>query len=114
MNLRARLLILLPSAAAAFQFIASKIPDTGTAARNSLMNSNILMPSPITSGDILLMVLIPASRCFSCCWLYKRHTAQRRTESGALWHQLIRRSSRLIVMSKLLRSMLWHSWQSGF
>ena len=74
--LGARLLILLPSAAAAFQFIASKISDTGTAARNSLMNSNVLtMPSPITPGDILLMVLIPVSRCFSCCWLHKRHTA---------------------------------------
>ena len=38
--LGARLLIFLPSAAAAVQFMASKIADTGTAARDSLMNSS--------------------------------------------------------------------------
>jgi len=105
-TLGARLLILLPSAAAAFQFIASKISDTGTAARNSLMNSNDFddaiannawghFVDGLDTGITLLFLLLVAQAA---------HSFSAELESGALRHQLIRCSSRrLIVMSKLLQ-----------
>ena len=104
--LGARLLILLPSAAAAFQFIASKISDTGTAARDSLMNSNSFddaiasnawghFVDGLDTGITLLFLLLVAQAA---------HSFSAELESGALRHQLIRCSSRrLIVMSKLLQ-----------
>ena len=104
--LGARLLILLPSAAAAFQFIASKISDTGTAARDSLMNSNSFddaiasnawghFVDGLDTGITLLFLLLVAQAAYS-------FSAE--LESGTLRHQLIRCSSRrLIVMSKLLQ-----------
>ena len=104
--LGARLLILLPSAAAAFQFIASKISDTGTAARDSLMNSNSFddaiasnawghFVDGLDTGITLLFLLLVAQAA---------HSFSAELESGALRHQIIRCSSRrLIVMSKLLQ-----------
>ncbi len=105
-TLGAHLLILLPSAAAAFQFIASKISDTGTAARNSLMNSNDFddaiannawghFVDGLDTGITLLFLLLVAQAA---------HSFSAELESGALRHQIIRCSSRrLIVMSKLLQ-----------
>jgi len=105
-TLGARLLVLLPSAAAAFQFIASKISDTGTAARDSLMNSNSFddaiasnawghFVDGLDTGITLLFLLLVAQAAYS-------FSAE--LESGTLRHQLIRCSSRrLIVMSKLLQ-----------
>ena len=104
--LGARLLIFLPSAAAAFQFIASKISDTGTAARDSLINSNSFddaiasnawghFVDGLDTGITLLFLLLVAQAAYS-------FSAE--LESGTLRHQLIRCSSRrLIVMSKLLQ-----------
>ena len=103
--LGARLLIFLPSAAAAVQFIASKIADTGTAARDSLMNSVSFddvtasnawghFVDGLDTGITLLFLLLVAQASYS-------FSAE--LESGTLRHQLIRCSSRrLIVMSKLL------------
>ena len=104
--LGARLLIFIPSAAAAVQFMASKIADTGTAARDGLMNS-VSFDDAIASnawghfvdgldtGITLLFLLLVAQAA---------HSFSAELESGALRHQLIRCSSRrLIVMSKLLQ-----------
>ena len=104
--LGARLLIFLPSAAAVFQFIASKISDAGTAARDSLINSNNFddaiasnawghFVDGLDTGITLLFLLLVAQAAYS-------FSAE--LESGTLRHQLIRCSSRrLIVMSKLLQ-----------
>ena len=104
--LGARLLIFLPSAAAAVQFMASKIADTGTAARDSLMNSSSFdaviasnawghFVDGLDTGITLLFLLLVAQASYS-------FSAE--LESGTLRHQLIRCSSRrLIVMSKLLQ-----------
>ena len=104
--LGARLMIFLPSAAAAVQFIASKISDSGTAARDSLMNSNNFddaiasnawghFVDGLDTGITLLFLLLVAQAAYS-------FSAE--LESGTLRHQLIRCSSRrLIVMSKLLQ-----------
>ena len=84
--LGARLLILLPSAAAAFQFIASKISDTGTAARDSLMNSNSFddaiasnawghFVDGLDTGITLLFLLLVAQAA---------HSFSAELESGAL------------------------------
>ena len=101
-----RLLIFLPSAAAAVQFMASKIADTGTAARESLMNSVSFddvtannawghFVDGLDTGITLLFLLLVAQAAYS-------FSAE--VESGTLRHQLIRCSSRrLIVMSKLLQ-----------
>ena len=99
-----RLLIFIPSAAAAVQFMASKIADTGTAARESLMNSVSfddvtanngwgLFVDGLDTGITLLFLLLVAQAAYS-------FSAE--VESGTLRHQLIRCSSRrLIVMAKL-------------
>ena len=104
--LGARLLIFIPSAAAAVQFMASKIADTGTAARESLMNSVSFedvtannawghFVDGLDTGITLLFLLLVAQAAYS-------FSAE--VESGTLRHQLIRCSSRrLIVMSKLLQ-----------
>ena len=104
--LGARLLIFIPSAAAAVQFMASKIADTGTAARDSLMNSVSFDDATasnawghfvdgLDTGITLLFLLLVAQAAYS-------FSAE--VESGTLRHQLIRCSSRrLIVMSKLLQ-----------
>ena len=104
--LGARLLIFIPSAAAAVQFMASKIADTGTAARESLMNSISFedvtannawghFVDGLDTGITLLFLLLVAQAA---------HSFSAELESGALRHQLIRCSSRrLIVMSKLLQ-----------
>jgi len=104
--LGARLLIFIPSAAAAVQSTASKIADTGTAARDSLMNSvsfDDLTASNawghfvdgLDTGITLLFLLLVAQAAYS-------FSAE--VESGTLRHQLIRCSSRrLIVISKLLQ-----------
>ena len=104
--LGARLLIFIPAAAAAVQFMASKIADTGTAARDSLMDS--ISFDDVTAGNAwghfvdgldtgitLLFLLLVAQAAYS-------FSAE--VESGTLRHQLIRCSSRrLIVISKLLQ-----------
>ena len=104
--LGARLLIFIPSAAAAVQFMASKIADTGTAARDSLMNSVSFddvtasnawghFVDGLDTGITLLFLLLVAQAAYS-------FSAE--VESGTLRHQLIRCSSRrLIVISKLLQ-----------
>ena len=104
--LGARLLIFIPSAAAAFQSTASKIADTGTAARDSLMNSVSFddvtasnawghFVDGLDTGITLLFLLLVAQAAYS-------FSAE--VESGTLRHQLIRCSSRrLIVISKLLQ-----------
>lgn len=104
--LGARLLIFIPSAAAAVQFMASKIADTGTAARDSLMNSVSFddvtasnawghFVDGLDTGITLLFLLLVAQAAYS-------FSAE--VESGTLRHQLIRCSSRrLIVMAKLLQ-----------
>ena len=104
--LGARLLIFLPSATATVQFMASKIADTGTAARDSLMNSSSFdaviasnawghFVDGLDTGITLLFLLLVAQASYS-------FSAE--LESGTLRHQLIRCSSRsLIVMSKLLQ-----------
>ena len=104
--LGARLVIFLPSAAAAVQFMASKFADTGTAARDSLMNSSSFdaaiasnawghFVDGLDTGITLLFLLLVAQAAYS-------FSAE--LESGTLRHQLIRCSSRrLIVMSKLLQ-----------
>ncbi|MBQ86398.1 MAG: hypothetical protein CMQ16_08360 [Gammaproteobacteria bacterium] len=104
--LGARLLIFIPSAAAAVQSTASKIADTGTAARDSLMNSVSFddvtasnawghFVDGLDTGITLLFLLLVAQAAYS-------FSAE--VESGTLRHQLIRRSSRrLIVISKLLQ-----------
>ena len=104
--LGARLLIFIPSAAAAVQFMASKIADTGTAARDSLMKpvsfddvtaSNAWghFVDGLDTGITLLFLLLVAQAAYS-------FSAE--VESGTLRHQLIRCSSRrLIVISKLLQ-----------
>lgn len=104
--LGARLLIFIPSAAAAVQFMASKIADTGTAARESLMNSVSFedvtannawghFVDGLDTGITLLFLLLVAQAAYS-------FSAE--VESGTLRHQLIRCSSRrLIVMAKLLQ-----------
>lgn len=104
--LGARLLIFIPSAAAAVQFMASKIADTGTAARESLMNSVSFddvtannawghFVDGLDTGITLLFLLLVAQAAYS-------FSAE--VESGTLRHQLIRCSSRrLIVISKLLQ-----------
>ena len=104
--LGARLLIFIPSAAAAVQFMASKIADTGTAARDGLMNSvsfdDVIASNAwgyfvdgLDTGITLLFLLLVAQAAYS-------FSAE--VESGTLRHQLIRCSSRrLIVMSKLLQ-----------
>ena len=104
--LGARLLIFIPSAAAAVQFMASKIADTGTAARDGLMNSVSFddvtasnawghFVDGLDTGITLLFLLLVAQAAYS-------FSAE--VESGTLRHQLIRCSSRrLIVMSKLLQ-----------
>lgn len=104
--LGARLLVFIPSAAAAVQSTASKIADTGTAARDSLMNSvsfDDLTASNawghfvdgLDTGITLLFLLLVAQAAYS-------FSAE--VESGTLRHQLIRCSSRrLIVISKLLQ-----------
>ena len=101
-----RLLIFLPSAAAAVQFMASKIADTGTAARESLMNSVSFedvtannawghFVDGLDTGITLLFLLLVAQAAYS-------FSAE--VESGTLRHQLIRCSSRrLIVISKLIQ-----------
>ena len=101
-----RLLIFIPSAAAAVQFMASKIADTGTAARDSLMNSVSFddvtasnawghFVDGLDTGITLLFLLLVAQAAYS-------FSAE--VESGTLRHQLIRCSSRrLIVISKLLQ-----------
>ena len=104
--LGARLLIFIPSAAAAVQFMASKIADTGTAARDSLTNSVSFdevtasnawghFVDGLDTGITLLFLMLVAQAAYS-------FSAE--VESGTLRHQLIRCSSRrLIVMSKLLQ-----------
>ena len=104
--LGARLLIFIPSAAAAVQFMASKIADTGTAARDGLMNSVSFddvtasnawghFVDGLDTGITLLFLLLVAQAAYS-------FSAE--VESGTLRHQLIRCSSRrLIVISKLLQ-----------
>lgn len=104
--LGARLLIFIPSAAAAVQFMASKIADTGTAARDSLMYSVSFddvtasnawghFVDGLDTGITLLFLLLVAQAAYS-------FSAE--VESGTLRHQLIRCSSRrLIVISKLLQ-----------
>ena len=104
--LGARLLIFIPSAAAAVQFMASKIADSGTAARESLMNSVSFddvtasnawghFVDGLDTGITLLFLLLVAQAAYS-------FSAE--VESGTLRHQLIRCSSRrLIVMAKLLQ-----------
>ena len=104
--LGARLLVFIPSAAAAVQFMASKIADTGTAARDSLMNSVSFddvtasnawghFVDGLDTGITLLFLLLVAQAAYS-------FSAE--VESGTLRHQLIRCSSRrLIVISKLLQ-----------
>ena len=104
--LGARLLIFIPSAAATVQFMASKIADTGTAARDSLMNSVSFddvtasnawghFVDGLDTGITLLFLLLVAQAAYS-------FSAE--VESGTLRHQLIRCSSRrLIVISKLLQ-----------
>ena len=104
--LGARLLIFIPSAAAAVQFMASKIADTGTAARDKLMNSVSFddvtannawghFVDGLDTGITLLFLLLVAQAAYS-------FSAE--VESGTLRHQLIRCSSRrLIVISKLLQ-----------
>ncbi len=104
--LGARLLIFIPSAAAAVQFVASKIADTGTAARDGLMNSVSFddvtasnawghFVDGLDTGITLLFLLLVAQAAYS-------FSAE--VESGTLRHQLIRCSSRrLIVISKLLQ-----------
>lgn len=104
--LGARLLIFIPSAAAAVQSTASKIADTGTAARESLMNSVSFddvtasnawghFVDGLDTGITLLFLLLVAQAAYS-------FSAE--VESGTLRHQLIRCSSRrLIVISKLLQ-----------
>mgnify|MGYP001287272432 FL=1 len=104
--LGARLLIFIPSAAAAVQSTASKIADTGTAARDSLMNSVSFddvtasnawghFVDGLDTGITLLFLLLVAQAAYS-------FSAE--VESGTLRHQLIRCSSRrLIVISKLLQ-----------
>ena len=104
--LGARLLIFIPSAAAAVQFMASKIADTGTAARDSLMDS--ISFDDVTAGNAwghfvdgldtgitLLFLLLVAQAAYS-------FSAE--VENGTMRHQLIRCSSRrLIVISKLIQ-----------
>ena len=104
--LGARLLIFIPSAAAAVQFMASKIADTGTAARDGLMNSVSFddvtasnawghFVDGLDTGITLLFLLLVAQAAYS-------FSAE--VESGTLRHQLIRCSSRrLIVISKLIQ-----------
>ena len=104
--LGARLLIFIPSAAAAVQFMASKIADTGTAARDGLMNSVSFddvtasnawghFVDGLDTGITLLFLLLVAQAAYS-------FSAE--VENGTMRHQLIRCSSRrLIVMSKLLQ-----------
>ena len=104
--LGARLLIFIPSAAAAVQFMASKIADAGTAARESLMNSVSFddvtanngwghFVDGLDTGITLLFLLLVAQAAYS-------FSAE--VESGTLRHQLIRCSSRrLIVISKLIQ-----------
>ena len=104
--LGARLLIFIPSAAAAVQFMASKIADTGTAARDGLMNSVSFddvtasnawghFVDGLDTGITLLFLLLVAQAAYS-------FSAE--VENGTMRHQLIRCSSRrLIVISKLLQ-----------
>ena len=104
--LGARLLMFIPSAAAAVQLMASKIADTGTAARDSLLNSvsfdDVIASNAwgyfvdgLDTGITLLFLLLVAQAAYS-------FSAE--VESGTLRHQLIRCSSRrLIVISKLLQ-----------
>lgn len=104
--LGARLLIFIPSAAAAVQFMASKIADTGTTARDSLINSVSFddvtasnawghFVDGLDTGITLLFLLLVVQAAFSF---------STEVESGTLRHQLIRCSSRrLIVISKLLQ-----------
>ena len=104
--LGARLLIFIPSAAAAVQFMASKIADTGTAARDGLMNSVSFedvtasnawghFVDGLDTGITLLFLLLVAQAAYS-------FSAE--VENGTMRHQLIRCSSRrLIVISKLIQ-----------
>ena len=104
--LGARLLIFIPSAAAAVQFVASKIADTGTAARDGLMNSVSFddvtasnawghFVDGLDTGITLLFLLLVAQAAYS-------FSAE--VENGTMRHQLIRCSSRrLIVISKLIQ-----------
>lgn len=104
--LGARLLIFIPSAAAAVQFMASKIADTGTAARDGLMNSVSFddvtasnawghFVDGLDTGITLLFLLLVAQAAYS-------FSAE--VENGTMRHQLIRCSSRrLIVISKLMQ-----------
>ena len=101
-----RLLIFIPSAAAAVQFMASKIADTGTAARDGLMNSVSFddvtasnawghFVDGLDTGITLLFLLLVAQAAYS-------FSAE--VENGTMRHQLIRCSSRrLIVISKLIQ-----------
>ena len=101
-----RLVIFLPSMAAAIQFMASKIADTGAAARANMMNPNSFndmiagnawghFVDGLDTGITLIFLLLVAQAAYS-------FSAE--LESGTLRHQLIRCSSRrLIVMSKLLQ-----------
>ena len=104
--LGARLLIFIPSAAAAVQFMASKIADAGTGARDSLMNSVSFddvtasnawghFVDGLDTGITLLFLLLVAQAAYS-------FSAE--VENGTMRHQLIRCSSRrLIVISKLIQ-----------
>ena len=105
-SLGARLVVFLPSVAAAGMFTASKVADTGAAARDSLMNLNSFddviagnawghFVDGLDTGITLISLLLVAQAAYS-------FSAE--LESGTLRHQLIRCSSRrMIMISKFLQ-----------